>query len=92
MSPTARSERLADFIADPTVGSIDPSLRSSLTAKVRSAHAALDRGKTNDGRVAVNVLKALVAQVEAQAGKKISQEAATSIVIQADAIIASISL
>lgn len=90
MTPTARSKQLADFIAAPTVGSVDPLLQSSLTAKVHSALAALDRGKTNDGRVAVNVLKALVGQVEAQTGKKISQEAATSIVIQADAIIAAI--
>ena len=58
--------------------------------KVNGALAAPDRGKANDAGVAVNVLKALVAQVEAQAGKKISQEAATSIVIQVDAIIAAI--
>lgn len=90
MTPTARAEVLADFLADPTVGSVDPSLRSSLTATLDDALTALHRGKSNDARVAVNVLEALVAQVEAQAGKKISHEAATSIVLQVDAIIAAI--
>jgi len=66
---------------------MDPEMAPSLTAKVNGALAALARGNENDAKVAMNDLKALVNQVEAQTDKKISVEAADEIIAQANAII-----
>jgi hypothetical protein len=78
---------LSAFIAAPTVGTIDPVIAPSLTAKVNSALAALSRGNENDAKLAVNNLKALVNQVEAQTDKKISWAAADAIIAQVNAIV-----
>ena len=50
--------------------------------------AALDRDNRNDAKVAMNDLKALVNQVEAQTDKKITPEVAAEIIQRANAIIA----
>jgi hypothetical protein len=77
---------LKDFIAAPTSG-VDPVIGGALTAKVNAALAALDRGKT---KTALNNLNALLNQVKAQTGKKITQQAADEINSQVNAIIAAI--
>ena len=52
--------------------------------------AALDRGNPNDAKVAMNDLKALINQVKAQVDKKITSEAATTIIQRANAVISSL--
>ncbi len=71
-------------------GNIDPELEVSLLAKLNVAISALDRGNPNDAKVAMNDLKALINQVEAQVDKKITPEAAAKIIQQANAIIATL--
>jgi len=84
--------RLALFIMDEVdAGNIDTELERSLLAKVNAALAALDRGNPNDAKVAMNDMKALINQVEAQVGKKITPEAAAEVIQQANAIIAALS-
>ena len=62
-----------------------------MLAKVDAALAALDRGNSNDAKVAMNDLKALVNQVEAQTEKKISEDAATGVISRANEIIEELS-
>jgi len=80
--PTMLNE-LKGFITAPASG-VDPVIGTSLTAKVNAALAALDRGKE---KTALNNLNALLNQVRAQTGKKISTEAADAITTQVEAII-----
>jgi len=80
---------LALFIMDEVdAGNIDAETEGSLLAKVNAALAALDRDNPNDAKVAMNDLKALVNQVEAQTDKKITPETAAVIIQRANAIIA----
>ncbi len=65
---------------------IDAEMEVSLLAKVDAAIAALDRDNPNDAKVAMNDLKALVNQVEAQTDKKITLETAAEIIQRANAI------
>jgi len=76
------------IMAEVDTGSIDPELEGSLLAKVDAAMEALDRGNPNDAKVAMNDLKALINQVEAQTDKKITAEAAAEIIQSANDIIA----
>jgi len=66
---------------------IDAEMEVSLLAKVNAAIAALNRGNPNDAKVAMNDLKALINQVEAQTDKKIKPDAAAAIIERANAII-----
>ncbi len=78
---------LALFIMDEVdAGNIDAEMEVSLLAKVDAAIAALDRDNPNDAKVAMNDLKALVNQVEAQTDKKITLETAAEIIQRANAI------
>lgn len=87
-TPETMLAREALFIMDQVdAEQIDPELETSLLAKVDAAIAALDRDNPNDAKVAMNDLKALVNQVEAQAGKKITQQAAEGIIQRANDII-----
>jgi hypothetical protein len=70
---------------------IDAEMEGSLLAKVDAALAALNRSNPNDAKVAMNDLKALVNQVEAQTEKKISVDAATGIISRANEIIEELS-
>jgi hypothetical protein len=85
--PSTMLTDLKGFIASPTAGAVDPQIGAALTAKANAALAALDKGKT---RTALNNLNALLNQVKAQTGKKISQAAADEISGQVEAIIAAI--
>ena len=69
---------------------IAPELEASLVAKVDAALAALAKGNSNDAKVAMNDMKAVVNQVLAQTDKKISIEASDSIQRRADAIISAL--
>jgi hypothetical protein len=82
---------LGSFITNPAAG-VDPKIATSLTADVNAALAALAKGNKNANKVAVNNLNALINHVNAQAGKKISSNAAQAIIAQARAIIAAINM
>jgi hypothetical protein len=69
-------------------GSIAPEIQGALMAKVNAAMAALARGNANDAKVAINELRALVNQVLAQTGKKITAKAAAEIIARANRAIA----
>jgi hypothetical protein len=83
---------LDDYIAAAIVdgGLVDPELEEPLLAKVDAAIAALQRGNPNDAKVAMNDLKALVNQVEAQSGNKIDPATAEGIIARANEIIAAL--
>ncbi len=68
-------------------GDIAPEMQTSLLAKINAAIAALVRGNANASKVAMNDLKALVNQVEAQTDKKITPAVATEIITRANRII-----
>ena len=82
---------LALLIQDEVdLGNIDAELEGSLLDKVNAALEALARSNPNGAKVAMNTMKALINQVEAQTNKKITPEAAAKIIQQANAIIASL--
>jgi probable HAF family extracellular repeat protein len=71
-------------------GHIQAELQQGLLAKVDAAIAALARANPNDAKVAMNDLKALVNQVEAQTGKKIDPAVAAEVIARANRIIAAL--
>lgn len=82
---------LGQFIEDEVaLGYIDPVSAVSLMAKVNGASSALARGNPNDAKVAMNDLKALINQVEAQMNKKIDPITAQAIIDSANDIIAAL--
>jgi probable HAF family extracellular repeat protein len=88
VTPETMLSRTAQFIIDEIeLGNIDVELETSLLAKIGAALEALDRGNPNDAKVAMNDLKALISQVEAQTDKKITAEAAAEIIRLANEII-----
>jgi hypothetical protein len=90
-TPEAMLDGLRAYIVEQVaLGNIDAEMEVSLLAKVDAALAALDRGNANDAKVAMNDLKALVNQVEAQTDKKIEAVAAAEIIDRANAIIAAL--
>jgi hypothetical protein len=70
------------------LGNVDAEIETSLLAKVYAAVSALERDNPNDAKVAMNDLKALINQVQAQEGNKITTEAADVIIGAANQIIA----
>jgi len=83
-----RIVELGDLIVDEgALGNIDDEMEVSLLAKADAAFAALDKGNPNAAKVAMNDLKALINQVEAQTGKKITAKAAAEIIECINAII-----
>ncbi len=88
-SPANQLADLRQFIVDQAAsGHIDPELEQPLTTKVDSAIDALARGNPNAAKVAMNDLKALIKQVQAQTDKKIEAATAAEIIERADHIIA----
>lgn len=69
---------------------VDPVMGKSLTADVNTALAALSKGSKNGSKVAINNMNALIMHVKAQTGKKISADAAKTIVDLANAVIAAL--
>lgn len=68
-------------------GGIAPEMQTSLLAKINAAIDALVKGNSSASKVAMNDLKALVNQVEAQTDKKITPPVATEIINRANRII-----
>jgi hypothetical protein len=87
--PPAMLTDLTGFIAVPTSGTVDPVIGTALTAKVNGALAALGKG---DEKTAANNLNALLNQIKAQRGKKISTAAADEITSQVEDVLAAIDL
>lgn len=87
VSPEVMLAALRAYIVEQVaLGNIDVELETSLLAKVDAAIRALERDNPNDTKVAMNDLKALTNQVEAQTEKKISTETATEIIDRANVI------
>ncbi len=87
-TPEVRLAILGGFVmAEVGTGAIYPELEKALRAKIDAALAALQRGNPNHAKVAMNDLKALINQVEAQSGHKIENETALEIMAQANGII-----
>ena len=83
---------MAQFIMDEIeLGKIDAELETSLLAKIGVALEALGRANSSDAKVAMQGLKALISQVEAQTDNKISVDAAAEIIRLANEIIAELS-
>jgi hypothetical protein len=68
-------------------GGVAPEMQTSLLAKINAAIAALVQGNPNATKVAMQDLKALVLQVEAQTDKKIAPAVAAAIIYRANQII-----
>jgi hypothetical protein len=68
---------------------VDETLQNSLASKLEAAQAGLDDARLTS---AVNQLEAFINAVEAQRGKKISEEAAEALIAAAQLIIAQIGL
>lgn len=71
-------------------GDIAPEMQTSLMAKINAAIDALVKGNPSASKVAMNDLKALVNQVEAQTDKKITPTVAAKIVDRANRVIAAL--
>jgi len=71
-------------------GGIDAKTKVSLLAKVNAALAALAKDKPNAAKVAGNNLKALIREVEAQTGKKITPEVVEVLIFKANSTIAAL--
>ena len=69
------------------LGTIDVDLEGGLLDKVDAASETLASGNPNSAKPAMNNMKALINQVEAQTGKKIEADTAAAIIVRANAII-----
>jgi hypothetical protein len=88
VTPEEMLVEMALFIMDEVgAGNVAPELEVSLRAKVEAALSALEEGNPNAAKVAMNDLKALINQVEAQTDNKITPEAAMEIIESANEII-----
>lgn len=85
--PTMLTETALFIMDQVDVGNIAPELEESLLAKIDAALAALGRDNRNAAMVAMNDLRALVNQVEAQTNKKITADVAAEIIRRANAMI-----
>ena len=74
-----------------STGDVDPVIATSLRAKLDAALSTIDSGGKNAKLAAINKLEALINEVEAQTGKKISKAAAEAIIAMAKAVILGLS-
>lgn len=81
------SDAVQDMLDGAQGGITSPGIASSYQAKLDEALAALDAG---DAPLAVEILHALVKQINAQRGKKITEEAADELLTLIEEIIAGI--
>jgi PKD repeat protein len=87
-SPANQLSNLTKLIEySVAAGKIDLELETSLLAKVAAASAAIARADANYAKTAMNDLKALVNQVDAQTDKKITPDIATEIIAWANRVI-----
>lgn len=89
-APPQLLTNLGDFVVEPTVGAVATAMEDPLLAKVDAAQAALAKDNKNAAKVAMNDLKALVNQTQAQTDKKISAAAAAKIIDNANTIISAL--
>ncbi|MFC1806714.1 PKD domain-containing protein, partial [Planctomycetota bacterium] len=88
-SPENQLDNMKELIADAVLsGDLSSELEGSLLAKVDAALDALAGGNKNDAKTAMNQLKALINEVEAQTGKKIDPGVAAEIIERANRLIA----
>ena len=80
---------ISTIISDVEEYGLPDGIKNSLISKLKNAQKALEKG--NDGTT-INMLNAFINAVEAQRGKKISDEATDSLIAQAEAIIGIISV
>ena len=80
-------DAVQDLISDIEVLNLPTGLETSLVAKLEAAITSLDRGREN---AAINQLNAFINLVEAQSGKKLTDEQAQQLVTDAQGIIGSI--
>ncbi len=86
--PEPMLARLRAYILQQVaLGNIDVDLEGGLLDKVDAASETLARGNPNNAKAAMNNMKALINQVEAQTGKKIEADAAAAIIERANAIV-----
>ena len=83
-TPSDPAEEILELLDTVESMNLQQGINNSLNAKLNAAMAAMERGNT---QAATNVLKALIHQVEAQRGKKITNEQADILVAAAQAII-----
>ena len=87
-SPFSRQPKALQSLIDEVEElPIDPGLKSALVSKLENAKKSLDKGNETP---ALNQLSAFINQVEAQRGKKLSNEQADYIVAAAQALIESV--
>lgn len=88
-SPVAALDDLSELVEIlGDTGEIAAQLERSVQAKIDSALAALTDGRPNGATAAANKLGALLNQIDAQRGKKISADAADAIAAMVSAVIA----
>jgi len=91
VAPETMIARLKGYILlQVALGNIDVDLEGGLLDKVDAASETLARGNPNSAKPAMNNMKALINQVEAQTDKKITPDAAAAIIERANAIIAAL--
>jgi hypothetical protein len=84
-SVTYFMESLSDEVADIE---ISENMENHLNNKIDAAVNAITDSNDNNDHAAIKALEAFIKQVEAQRGKKISEEDADTLIAQAEAIIA----
>jgi hypothetical protein len=78
---------IVDEILNMSDEDLAPELKRSLTTKIKNAMKSLDKGREN---AAIEQLEAFINQVEAQRGKKISDETADLLISYAENLISQI--
>jgi len=86
--PAVLIDNLDSYVQDLN---LSQNIENSLCTKLGVAMKAISELKQNNGVVAVNAMGAFVNQVEAQRGKKITEEDADALIAKAQAIIALLS-
>jgi len=84
VAPQEAIENLEDYIVNLN---LDKGITNSLTAKLGAAISSLDRGNEN---AALNQLNAFINSVEAQRGKKLTNEQADALILEVNRIISGI--
>jgi hypothetical protein len=87
--PAAMVEDLIDLV---TSYNLQQGIDNSLDAKLASASDALEDVNANNDAAAVNKLEAFIGEVEAQRGKRITDEQADALGADAQAIIAALTM
>lgn len=85
--PVDMAQELATLLQNLTTEEVAPNIQTPLLAKINNAIESLEMGNTN---AAIHQLQAFIHQVEAQRGKKVSEDAADLLISYAQNVIAGI--